>query len=242
MRLALTALVLVATLATQASGVVDTSASTSSFLVSSGSELAAARTISESSLSSPEMYYSSNGQIDSHVAQPGGGEAIISHNVYTTYHNYYGALGGTVFFSNKMTATNSMGSDLIMTGTATGEVCYSQEYAMVKSEAFGMGIANVGEGECSFDVDGEQKAVSTRMPTPVPVLIFPNDYSDKELVVTFKQKSLDIEEPLEILHEEVDFSYNTINNQLSRYNYDFSSFLSSEDTSCNSYMSLYRLN
>ena len=147
MRLALTVLFFVAILATPASGVVETSASTNSFLITNNSELAAARLISKSSVESPEIYYNSSGQVDSFVIQPGGGDAIISQQVYSTFHNYYGLLGGGVSFSSKVTATNATGPEVVMTGKSTGEVCYSQDYAMMRSQTFGMGIAHPGDGD-----------------------------------------------------------------------------------------------
>jgi hypothetical protein len=245
MRLALAALVFVAmlALATQASGVVETSASTSSFLVDTDSDISASRTMMESSVTTPEMNYSSNGQVDSHVLQPGGGAAIISHNIYTTARNYYGILGGGVSFSSKVTATNATSSELVMTGRSTGGVCYSQEYAMAKSETFGMGIAKVGEGgEHSFNLDGSQKTVTTRLPIPVPVMIHTDEFVNKELTVTFRQRSLEMDTPADFLQEEVNFDYRTYNNQMAYYGYDFSSFLAIEDTSCNSYMSFAHVN
>jgi hypothetical protein len=61
-------------LASQACGATQTSAFTNSFLVSSYSELAASRTISESFVTTPDLNYKSNGQVDSYVIQPGGGQ------------------------------------------------------------------------------------------------------------------------------------------------------------------------
>jgi len=242
MKLALTLLVFVATLATQASGVVETGASTNSFLISNNSELAATRTISESSVTSPEMYYNSSGQVDSYVVQPGGGDAIISQNVYSTFHNYYGSLGGEVSFSSKVTATNATGPEVVMTGKSTGEVCYSQDYALMQSQTFGMGIAYPGEGEYHFGLNGDQNTRSTTLPAPVPVLICTDEFMNKELNVTFRQNSLDMDVPADFLQQEVNFNYGTFNNQPTFYGYDFSSILTIEDTSCSSYMSLKHVN
>jgi hypothetical protein len=49
--------------------------------VSSDSELAASRTISESFVTTPDLNYKSNGQVDSYVTQPGGGKAIITQEI-----------------------------------------------------------------------------------------------------------------------------------------------------------------
>jgi len=243
MKWALAVLVLVAVLATRASGAppIQTSASTNSFLVSTFSDLAASRTISESSVTSPILNYNSNGQVDSYVIQPGGGGAVISQNVYSSA-NYYNGLGGMTSFSSDVTATNAKGSNMVMTGKSTAEVCYNEDYAMIQSQTFGMGVAKAGEGEYSFEVSGDQKTVSTILPAAVPVLIYPDDRMDKELIVTFTQNPLDMVEPADILHVEVDFNYGTMYNQPTFYNYDYSSFLSFGDTSCNSYMIFSHVN
>jgi hypothetical protein len=242
MKPALAILVFVVALANQASGVVETSAYTNSFLVSTDSELPVLRTISLSTVTSPEIYYHSNGQIDSYVVQPGGGAAVISQGVYSTAHNYLGGLGGGASFSSKVTATNTNGSELVMTGTSTAEVCYSQDYALIQSKTFGFGIANPGEGEYDFGVNGNQSTTSTTLPVPVPKVMNADEFLYKELNVTFKQKSLEMEEPADFLQQEINFNYGTFNNQPTFYGYDFSSVLTVEDTSCSSYMSFSHVN
>ncbi len=242
MKLALTVLVFVAALATQASGVVETSASTESFLASMNSDQVAIRTISKSSVTSPELFYKSDVQVDTTTDQPGGGAAIISQSVQSTAQNYYGSLGGGATFSSKVIATNTNGTNLVMTGKSEAVVCYSEEYAMVKSETFGMGIAKPEEGEYIFEVKGDQKTVSTTMPAPVLVVMNNDEFLNKELTVTFRQNSLDLEEPADLLEQEVNFNYGTYNNQPTFYNYDFTSNLVIDDTTCSSYMSFSHVN
>ena len=83
MRVALIILVGILALASQSNGVTQTSAFTSSFLVSNYSNLAASKTISESSVVSPDLNYNSKGQVESYVIQPDGGGATISQKVYS---------------------------------------------------------------------------------------------------------------------------------------------------------------
>lgn len=244
MKATLAFLVFVAVLANQASGVppIQTSASTNSFLVSSFSELTASRTISENYLISPIVNYNSNGQVDSYVVQPSGGGAIISQNVYSTAY-YSDGLGGMTSFSSKITATNSKGSSNIMTGTSNSEVCYSQDYALIQSETFGMGVAKPGEGEYDFVVNGGQETTSNILPAAVPVVVMSgNENLDKELIVTFKQNSLEMEVPADFLQQEVSFNYGTYNNEPTFYGYDFSNGLVVDDTISNCFMSFSHIN
>ena len=83
MRMALIILICMVALVTQVSGVTQTSASTNSLLLSTNSDLAAVRTIAQSSVSAPDLNYESNGQVDSHVSMPNGGSSIISQGIYT---------------------------------------------------------------------------------------------------------------------------------------------------------------
>lgn len=242
MKVTLTVLVLVAVVVTEASGLVQTGATTNSLLVSSCSELAASKIISESSVTSPAMKYNSKGNVESYVIQPGKGSAIIRQNIFSKAHNYYGVLGGGASFSSEVSATNTKDTSLIMTGTSTAEVCYSQDYAMIKSETFGMGIAKPGEDEYTFEVNGDQGTKSTILPVPVPVVMNKNELLDKELVVTFKQNSLEMEVPADFLHQEVNFNYGTHNNQPTFYGYDFSHDLVVDDTTCSSFMSFSHVN
>ena len=196
-----------------------------------------------SSVESPEIDYHARGQVDSCVFQPDGGGAIISQGVYSTAHNYYGIIGGGASFSSHITATNSKGTEVVMSGLSTAEICYSQDYAMMRSEAFGMGIAKPGEGEeYYFSVNGSQKTVSTTLPAPTPVFIPTSEFMDKELNVTFRQNSMDMDQPADILDQEINFNYGTFYNMPTYYSYDYSSFLSIGDSSCSSSMSLSHLN
>jgi hypothetical protein len=67
MRKILIIMISMVTLAGLSIGATQTSAFTNSFLVSSFSEVAASRTISESSVTSPDLNYISHGQVDSYV-------------------------------------------------------------------------------------------------------------------------------------------------------------------------------
>lgn len=242
MKLTLTVLALVAALATQASGVVQTSASTQSFLASTDIDQVAIRTISHSSVTSPEMYYKIKVQVDTDTDQPGGGEAVVSQGVQSTGHNYLGSLSGGATFSSTVIASNTKGTNVVMSGKSEAVVCYSQEYAMVKSETFGMGIAKPGEGEYIFKVDGDQKTKSTTMPAPVFVVMNRDELLDKELTVTFRQNPLEMEVPADLLEQEVNFNYGTYNNQPTFYGYNFLGNLIVDDTTCSSHMSFSHVN
>jgi hypothetical protein len=244
MRLILISISMLA-LATQAIAVTETSAFTNSFLVSSYSELAAARTISIASITSPDLNYNSNGQVDSSVVQTGGGGAIIRQNIYSTAYNNGGlgsGLGGGASFSSKVTATNAIGSSLVMTGTSTAEVCNKQDNSKIESNTFGMGIAKPGEGEYSFDVNGEQKSVSNMVPALAVIPVYNNNLLNKELIIAFEQIPAEFEKPVDVIQQEVNFDYGTYNNQPTFYNYDVTNTIAVEDTTCSSSMSFSHLN
>jgi hypothetical protein len=235
-------------LITQVNGVTQTSAFTNSFLVSTYSELAASRTTSESSVTSPDLNYNSNGQVDSYVIQPGGGAAIISQNVGSMSQNYGGGLGtglgGGASFSSKVTATNVKGSYLIMTGTSTAEVSNQQDNSKIESQTFGLGIAKPGEGEHSFEVHGGQETVSNMVPALKvnPVIINHDDLLNKELIVAFEQTPSEFEQPADVLQQEVNFNYGTSDNRPTFYGYDFTNTIADGDTTCSSYMSFSHVN
>jgi hypothetical protein len=244
--LALIILLSIMALATQASGATQTSAFTNSFLVSSFSELAASRTISISVVSSPDVNYNSNGQVDSYVIQTGGGGAIISQTIYSSAQNdaSLGGLGGGSAFSTKVTATNVKGSQLVMTGTSTAEVCNKQDNSKIESQTFGMGVAEPGENEYSFEVNGAQNTVTSMVPALriVPVIINHDELFNKELIVAFEQTPLEFEQPVDILQQEVNFNYGTSDNRPTFYGYDFTSTIAVDDTMCSSTMSFSHVN
>jgi hypothetical protein len=242
MRMALIILVCMVAFAMQASGATRTNASTNSLLVSTYSDLAVARTISESSVTAPDLNYKSNGQVDSYVTQPNGGSSIISQGIYSSAENN-GMLGGMTSFHAKVTATNVKDSQIIMTGTSSTEVCNKQDNSKIQSQTFGLGMAKPGEGEYSFATTGNQQTVSNMVPAlkPIPVLI--NDpYAGKDLVVTFTQDPLTLEKPADFMQQNVDFNYGEYNSQPTFFGYDFSSTIGVEDTSCSSYMSFSHVN
>jgi hypothetical protein len=241
MRIVVTILVSIIVLASQASGVTQTSAFTNSFLVSGYSELAASRTISESSVTAPDLNYKSNGQVDSYVTQPGGGGAIINQGVYSTAQNN-GMLGGLTSFSSKVTASNVKSSSLIMTGKSTTEVCNKQDNSKIESSSFGLGIAKPGEGEYSFEVSGGQYTVSNMVPVLAIIPVYENDLLNKELVIAFEQIPSEFEKPVDVIQQEVNFDYGTYNNQPTFYNYDFTNTIAIDDTTCSSSMSFSHVN
>jgi hypothetical protein len=241
MRLALVTFIGIAALAAQASGATQTSAFTNSFLMSSYSELAASRTISESSVTTPDLNYKSNGKVDSYVIQPGGGGAIISQAIYSTAQND-GKLGGMASFSSKVTATNVKGSSLIMTGTSIAEVCNKQDNSKIESQTFGLGLTKPGEGEYSFEVNGGQNIVSNMVPALAVIPAYDNELLNKELIIAFEQIPSEFEKTVDGIQQEVNFDYGTYNNQPTFYNYDVTNTIAVEDTTCSSSMSFSHVN
>ena len=242
MRMTIAILVCIMALATQASGVTQTSASTNSLLLSTYSDLAAVRTIEQNSVSAPDLNYESNGQVDSYVTQPGGGSSIISQGLYTGAQNN-GGLGGMASFNAKVTATQATNSQIIMTGTSSTEVCNKQDNSQIQSQTFGLGMAKPGEGEYSFATTGQQLTVSDQVPAlrATPVLI--NDkYANKDLVVTFTQDSQKFEQPVDFMQQAVNFNYGEYDSQPTFFGYDFTSTIAVEDTLCSSYMSFSHVN
>jgi hypothetical protein len=241
MRLALAVLACLLALASQACGTTQTSAFTNSFLVSSCSELAASRTISENFVTTPDLNYKSNGQVDSYVTQPGGGKAIISQEINSMAQNI-GKLGGMASFSSKVTATNVESSSLTMTGTSTAEVCNKQDNSKIESQTFGLGLSKPGEGEYSFEVHGEQTTVSNTVLALAVIPVYNNELFNKELIISFEQIPSEFEKPVDVIQQEVNFDYGTYNNQPTFYNYDVTNIIAVEDTTCSSSMSFSHVN
>jgi hypothetical protein len=241
MRVIVLILVGIVVLASEACGITQTSAFTNSFLVSSFSDLAASRTISENFVTTPDLNYKSNGQVDSYVTQPGGGNAIISQEINSMAQNI-GKLGGMASFNSKVTATNVGSSSLIMKGTSTTEVCNRQDNSKIESRTFGLGIAKPGEGEYSFIVNGEQESTSNMVPALAVIPVYNNELLNKELIIAFEQIPSEFETPVDVIKQEVNFDYGTYNNQPTFYNYDVTNTIAVEDTTCSSSMSFSHVN
>ena len=244
--IAIAILVCVLALASQASGVSQTSASTDSLLVSSNSELAAVRTISESFVSTPDLNYNNNGQVDSYVTQPGGGAAIISQGVYSSAENY-NKLGGLATFHAHVTATNATNSQIIMKGTSTAAVSNIQDNSKIESQSFGLGMAKPGEGEYLFTTTGNQTTVTDTVYALSPIINIHlidlrKDYVDKTLEIAFKQNAQELSPPADFIEQNVDFKYNQFYNVPTYYGYDFTSTIGVKDTTCSSYMNFAHLN
>jgi hypothetical protein len=235
MRVTIVILVCIMALASQAFGATQTSAFTNSFLVSTYSELAASRTISENFVTTPDLNYKSNGQVDSYVTQPGGGKAIINQEINSMAQNI-GMLGGMTSFSSKVTATNVESSSLIMKGTSTTEVCNPQDNSKIESRTFGLGLTKPGE-EYSFEVNGEQTTVSNMVPALAVIPVYNNELLNKELIISFEQIPSEFEKPVDVIQQEINFDYGTYYNQPTFYNYDFTNTIAVEDTTCSSSMS-----
>jgi hypothetical protein len=246
MRLVIAILVCVLALASQASGASQTSAFTYSLLVSNSSEFAAVRTISESSVSTPDLNYNNNGQVDSYIIQPGGGAAIISQGINSNASNF-GKLGGLATFHAKVTGTNVVNSQIIMTGTSTTTVSNNRDYSKIESQSFGLGMAKPGDGDYLFTTTGNQTTVTDTVSALSPVVtIVPIDlrdnYVDKTLNVAFKQNAQELDPPADFIDQNIDFKYANLYNVPTYYGYDFTSKIGVKDTTCSSYMTYEHLN
>lgn len=245
MKLTLVILCGIMALAMQASGVTETSAFTNSFFASPFSELAASRTISQSFITSPDLNYISNGKVDANVIQPGGGNAIISQNIYSTAYNNGGlgsGLGGGASFSSKVTATNVKGSSLVMTGTSNAEICNKQDHSKIESWTFGLCMATLNEGEYSLDLSGAQETKTNLAPALAVIPVFDHDLLNKELIIAFEQTPSEFDEPVDVIRQDVDFNYGTSNNQPTFYGYDFTNDIAVDDIVCSSSMSFSHVN
>jgi len=245
MKLTLVILCSIMAMATQASGITETSAFTNSFFASPFSELAASRTISQSFISSPDLNYISNGKVDANVIQPGGGNSIIKQNIYSTAYNNGGlgsGLGGGASFSSKVTATNVKGSSLVMTGTSNAEICNKQDHSKIESWTFGMCLAMPNEGEYSLEMNGAQETKTNMVPALAVIPVFDNDLLNKELIIAFEQTPSEFDEPVDVIQQEVDFNYGTSNNKPTFYGYDFTNEIAVEDIACSSSMSFSHVN
>jgi hypothetical protein len=243
--LAIIILLNIVELATYADGATQTSAFTNSFFASPFSELAVSRTISQSSITSPDLNYISNGKVDADVIQPGGGNAIISQNIYSTAYNNGGlgsGLGGGASFSSKITATNVKGSSLVMTGTSNAEICNKQDNSKIESWTFGLCMAKPNEGEYSLEMNGAQETKTNMAPALAVVPVYDNELLNKELIIAFEQTPSEFDEPVDIIQQEVNFNYGTSNNQPTFYGYDFTNEIAVEDTICSSSMSFSHMN
>lgn len=232
----LTALVVQANAATQ------TSAITSSNLVSTYSESTTVRTISENTLSAPDLNYKSSGQVDAEIYQPGGGAAVVNQGLYFSAENSAG-LGGMASFYCHASGTQVKDASIKFTGVSTAEVWNQNDRTAIISDSFGLGMAKPGDGEYDFSVSGNYITTSNTVPALIPIPVWEhNGKLFKELEFSFEQFPMDMGITADVLQQDVSFNYAVLNNEPTSYAYDFSRNIVVEDTTCNSWMSFSHLN
>lgn len=228
-------------LANVASGVTQTSAFTFSNLISTYSDFTAARTISENSLSAPDLNFRSNGQVDAEVYQPEGGAATVTQGLYFSADNSAG-LGGYASFYCHASGTQVQDTSIKFIGTSTAETWVQYDRTAIISERFGLGIAKPGEGEYDFSVGGNYQTISNTVPALIPIPVWEhNGKLFRELELTFEQFPMDKGFTADSLQQDVSFNYGVLNNEPTSYAYDFSRSLVVEDTTCSSWMSFSHL-
>ncbi len=241
MRVTVTILACITALAIQASGATQTSALTFSNLISTNSELTAVKTISENTLSAPDLNYKSNGEANALIIQPDGGAAMVSQCLQFSASNN-GKLEGLASFYSSVTATQVKDVSLTFGGTSSTNVWNEYDRTKIADTSFGLGLAKPGDGEYEFSVGGNYETITNTEPALVSIPLWENDGElYKELSITFEQTPLESDISADVLDQEISFNYGVQNNQPAFYSYDFSRSMEAEDTSCSSWMSFSHL-
>jgi hypothetical protein len=225
-------------LATAADGASDTIASTISRLVSYETNFCALRTISDSSVSTPDLNFMSTGQVDSSIQLSSSSTAKIEQG--TSFEGIRnGNFGGLASFSSSVTGQSVTGISSSITGTAYATAGNPTDAGMVQSISSGLCMADPGSEEYELSINGGHSTLTNAPMQPTSG----SSGSAKSITasITMNLYPLEFVVPADSLYQDVNLDLKMENNNLAGYSYDFSQAIDLEGTTCDSGMNLLQL-
>ncbi len=228
--------ILLGILAAAADGATDSRASTNSYLISYDTISSSARTISQNFVSTSDLTFLSEGQVDGTIRMESPSTSMIKQDLhFTGLRN--GGYGGSSAFSSSIAAENVISADSLIMGRAQATVSRPIDFTKVDSETFGMTLANPGSDDYHLFVEGTQRTKTTAPLFPYienPTII-------REFKINFDLYSLELESAADFFAQDVEVDYQIANNEISAYSYDFLREMNVEDISFKAEMSFVQL-
>ena len=225
-------------LASAAEGASDTIASTISRLVSYETDFSALRTISDSSVSTPDLNFMSTGQVDSSIHFSSPTTAKIEQG--TSFEGIRnGNFGGLASFSSSVSGKGVTGTSSSITGTAYATASNPTDAGMVQSISNGICMADPGSDEYEMSINGGHSTLTNAPIQPTSG----SSGSAKSITasITMNLYPLVFEVPADNFYQDVNLDLKMENDNLAGYSYDFSQAIALADTTCESGMNLFQI-
>lgn len=235
MRLVVLGLVLCA-LSLPASAYSETSTSTTSHLISYGSDFSALRTLSNNYATMPDLNTKSSGEVTTELKMKEDGITEMGQGLYFSANKYRG-YGGYASLSSSVVGTGVLGMESKTTSTGkstvTNPLLDPEARTKVETQSFGLGLASPGTDDYQFVVGGGHNTQTTAGLSPV--------YSwemkpPKTFTVSFEANPLELDRPADFFSQDVSLKYGISENVLDYYSYGFSQALKVDDVACQSGM------
>lgn len=218
-----------------AGAVTESSAYAISNLISQGSDFSAVRTISDNSVTTPDLNFNSDGIINTEYTMGEKGSYNLIQGITSSADNN-GGLDGSCTFYNMFSGTQVTDANLKLIGIL--KTSYPNNVNPYKAETtnFGFSLASPGTNDYTFSLTGGHKTVSTAALAPAPEW---QTEDPKTFSVSLDEYPIDLDQPADLLKDNVKLDFNVAENKIAYYDYDFSRELEIGDVSSSSAMQLF---
>lgn len=230
--------IMLSLMASAADGATNAIASTISHLVSYETDYSALRTISEGTVSTPDLNFKTTGQVDSNIRllSPSTTE-IMQGTSFEGMRNWN--YGGLASFSSSVSGRGVISSGSSISGTAYTTVRNPTDASMVQSISSGLCLADPGSKEYELSIVGSHSTLTNAALQPVS----DSSGSSKTLAasITMNLFPLEFDVPADTLYQDINLDLKIENNNLAGYSYDFAREIKLEDATCESGMNLQQM-
>jgi hypothetical protein len=235
MRFTIIMLMMLAVVPCLAGAVTESSAYAISNLISYGSDFSAVRTVSDNSVITPDLNFNSDGIINTEYTLGEKGSYNLIQGITSSEDNN-GGLDGSCTFYNTFSGSQVTDANLKLIGTL--KTSYPNNVNPYKAETtnFGFSLASPGTDDYTFSLTGGHKTVSTATLTPAPEW---QTEDPKIYSVSLDEYPINLDQPADLLQDNVKLNFNVAENKVAYYDYDFSRNLEIGDVSSSSAMQLF---
>lgn len=208
-----------------------TEVSTNSFLISSGSDISALRSITQNQISTPDLHLLTGATITSSAITEDGGLAQISQNaLFSASSDIYGQYTGLAAINSQVSAigTKKIESGISLNGVSILSNPWGDMDAMskVQAECFGVTFASPGTDNYGLSVDASQNTYANG-------LILKNSGASQtdanRYSISFAPDAIEFEEPADSIDENINLQCTYSEDSLESYTYDFSRDIKTDD-------------
>jgi hypothetical protein len=216
----------------------DMEASTNSFLFSYDTDFSALRTISSNHLTTPELDLASNGKITTTVDLRNGGLAnIIQNSLFSGGRDasgYYRS-AGSLFSSATGIGLSKINEEISFSGlcTVSNPENNPEVKTKVESESLGVSMASPSTNDYLFGVQSTSSVITN---APIQKVRQWETGDPKIFTLSLVTEPLNVDPPVDLTEENIQFDFGLYENNLDYYNYDFSKTIENGDTTFTSQM------